>query len=60
LYLQSELVSCILLFAQQFKSWKEAEWEEDKKEINNQAIDVQGMVSNKIESACLHASIVVR
>jgi uncharacterized membrane protein len=48
LYLQSELVSCILLFAQQFKSWKEAEWEEDKKEINNQAIDVQGMLSNKI------------
>ncbi|KAG6761146.1 hypothetical protein POTOM_034342 [Populus tomentosa] len=35
-------------FPEPFKSWKEAEWEEDKKEINNQAIDVQGMLSNKI------------
>ncbi|KAJ6984934.1 hypothetical protein NC653_023047 [Populus alba x Populus x berolinensis] len=34
-----------------FKSWKEAEWEEDKKEINNQAIDIQDAFWEKLKLA---------
>ncbi|XP_024463843.1 uncharacterized protein LOC7454875 isoform X2 [Populus trichocarpa] len=38
-------------FPEPFKSWKEAEWEEDKKEINNQAIDVQDAFWEKLKLA---------